>query len=30
MTMKLAFGWDPDKATQNEAKHGVPFEEAVL
>ena len=27
--MKLVFGWDPDKAAQNEAKHGVSFGEAV-
>jgi uncharacterized DUF497 family protein len=27
--MKIVFGWDPDKAAQNEAKHGVPFEEAL-
>jgi uncharacterized DUF497 family protein len=23
------FEWDPDKATENEAKHGVTFEEAA-
>jgi len=27
--MKIVFGWDPDKAIQNRAKHGVPFEEAL-
>jgi len=27
--MRIVFGWDPDKAAQNEAKHGVPFEEAI-
>jgi uncharacterized DUF497 family protein len=27
--MKIVFGWDPDKAAENKAKHGVPFEEAI-
>ena len=25
----MRFGWDPDKAAENLAKHGVPFEEAA-
>lgn len=27
--MKIVFGWDPDKAAQNETKHGVRFDEAI-
>ena len=27
--MTLRFEWDPQKATRNLAKHGVPFEEAA-
>lgn len=27
--MRLTFEWDPDKATANATKHGVPFEDAM-
>ena len=27
--MSLTFEWDPDKADENERKHGVPFAEAA-
>jgi uncharacterized DUF497 family protein len=29
MALPLAFEWDEDKAAQNYAKHGVPFEAAM-
>lgn len=28
-TPNVEFEWDPEKALQNEAKHGVPFKEAA-
>lgn len=27
--MSIRFQWDPDKATRNDSKHGVPFLEAA-